>query len=167
MRATQILDPFHLLSNRVLGKRRVLSDNRESCAWSCGALSRPLRGGANVGSESSTSCRELRPLGTAFGIVRFVIVGALCPCTVCCHTSSACCLGCFFAGAVELWVLSRQGCRGRRRRLPQLKYPVALRRGCSGKSPAVADSRIMSRIRNQGSEVCCTSNISGPFVTKT
>ena len=46
------------LWSRVFSRRgnRVLSDSRESCAWSFGALSRPLRRGANVGSESSSSC---------------------------------------------------------------------------------------------------------------
>ena len=51
-------------------------------------MSRPLRGGANVGSESSSSCWEVRPVYSTSGIVGFVIVGPLCPCTVCCHASS-------------------------------------------------------------------------------
>ena len=39
------------LWSRVFSRRgnRVLSDSRESCAWSCGALSRPLRRGPSVG----------------------------------------------------------------------------------------------------------------------
>ena len=71
-------------------KRRsgVRSDSRESCAWSCGALSRLFRGGPNVGSESS-SCCEVGPFCSISGIVGLVIVGPLYPCTVCCHHSSA------------------------------------------------------------------------------
>ena len=81
MRVAPILDPCHLLPrsfvNRVLLKRRsrVLCDSRESCAWSCGALSRPLRGGTNVGLESSLSCWEVRPLCSTSGSVGFVLVG--------------------------------------------------------------------------------------------
>ena len=63
-RVTQILNPCSLLPCplvcRVFFKRRsrVLSHGRESCAWSCGALSRLFRGEANVGSEWSSSCSE-------------------------------------------------------------------------------------------------------------
>ena len=57
-----------------------------------GALSRPLRGGANVGSESSSSCWEVKPLCSTTGIVGFVMVGPL-----------RLLLGLLFAATARLW----------------------------------------------------------------
>ena len=60
----------HILAVRL---SRVLSDNSESCAWSCGALSRLFLGGAKVSSEpSSSSCNvELRgSISDTVGLVR-------------------------------------------------------------------------------------------------
>ena len=46
---------------------RILSDSRESCAWSVGALRRLFWGGAKVSSESSPSSGEAEPLCSTLG----------------------------------------------------------------------------------------------------
>ena len=114
---------------------RVLSDSPENCAWNFGALeSRLFRGGANVGSESSSSCWEVRPACSISGIVGFVNVGPLGPCTVCCHDSSA------------AWASRRHSLAVRFSESSRASKTSRAERGCNGRSPAVAAPRIMLRI---------------------
>ena len=72
-----------------------------------------------MGSESSSSCWEMRPACSTLRIVGFVMsLHCLFPCF-------ACCLAAFFAGTAELWCSqSRQGRRGRWQRLPQQWRPI-------------------------------------------
>ena len=68
--------------------RRVRSVSGESCAWSCGARSRPFRG-AKKSMSSLSSSWEAEPGCSRSDIAGFVTLGTCGPAMVCCHASSA------------------------------------------------------------------------------
>ena len=153
VRVTQIHNLSHLLSRTFVkqGAFRALNwvmvDSRGSCAWSCGALSRRFRSGADVGSESSSSCWEVRPLCSTSGIVGFVMVGPLCPCTVCCHASSAAWAAFRNYNMAVGFPVSSRASRKAAEAASTGVYSRAER--CStGRKPAAAACRIMSTIRD-------------------
>ena len=109
MRVTQIHSPCHLLPR--------------SCAWSSGALRRLFLGGANIGSESSSSQEVRLPCSI------LALFGRLGRCVPALSAATIRLLPeLLFADTP--WLLgsqSRRGRRGWRRRLPQPKCPLALR----------------------------------------
>ena len=133
------------LANTVLLKRRHrdLSDGREMCAWSWGAL----RSSSSVWGTCGLGVLVIVLGGEArlFDIWNcWVRAGWALTSLRCLLPRFACCLGCFLQVQLSCgFSQSRQGLRGRRRRLPQLLCPVAVG-GCCGKSPTVAAPRIAS-----------------------
>ena len=81
LRVAQVFGSCHLLPS-------VRSVSRESCAWSCGALSRLYRDADKSMSSLSSSC-DAEPGCSTDAMVGFATLGPCNPPTDCCQASSA------------------------------------------------------------------------------
>ena len=97
-----------------------------------------FRDGANVCSESSSSCLDARPLYSISGTVGFVMVGALLSQNLLLATTNHLQLGLLFAGAAKLGF--SEVSRASKKAVMAVSITVSSRasRGCSGQNPAVA-----------------------------
>ena len=122
----------------------VRSGNRESCAWSCGALSRLFQAEKSKSSLSSSWEAELGC--SRADTIGFVTPSPCKPPTVCYHASSAASAA---FGTCSLAVALSFSSRASRlvERAVSVTAAKRVSRGCIGKRPAVTPSWIIAWLR--------------------